>query len=277
MVFFERAVIVGVGLLGGSVGKALRNRTLAKTVVGCGRSAQRLEQAQEAQAIDQGESELTAAAQDADLVVVCTPVKEIVHAVEQCAKVVAPHALITDVGSTKAEIVRQLSGCRFFCGAHPLAGSEKSGVQFSDSRLFEGRTVVLTPANETPREKVEQNDRFWKSMGGITVEMDAQTHDAAVAATSHLPHLLAAALAGATDRDLLSLTASGWQDTTRVAAGNVEMWLQIVDDNREPILQALRSFGGTLDIWIDAIANRDRGQLQALLVEAKQIRDSVGN
>ena len=277
MAEFQRAVIVGVGLLGGSLGLALRKRGLASEIIGFGRQPTNLASAIECGAIDQAASYLAEACEQADLVVVCTPVQTVAGFVEQASPHVRPGALITDVGSTKGSIVSQLAQNPYFCGAHPLAGSDKSGVQHADAELFQDRTTVLTPHQNTPATVHERCEQLWRALGCHTRQMDAQQHDQAVAMTSHLPHLVAAALAGGTPRDLLPLAASGWCDTTRVAGGSVDMWLQIFQDNRPAVLAALQQFEKQISQWVEALGSEDDEQLKKLLDTGKQIRDSVGS
>lgn len=277
MAEFQRAVIIGVGLLGGSIGLALRSRKLAENIIGVGRRKESLKSAIAIGAIEEATTELDSAVQNADLVVVCTPVQQIVEFAKQAAERAASHALITDVGSTKAVIASELAETRGFCGSHPLAGSDKSGPEHADPELFQGRTVVVTPARETPEELAGRSERFWQALGATTVRLSPEDHDAAVALTSHLPHVVAAALSASTPEKLLPLVASGWCDTTRVAAGGVDLWKQIIEENRQPILAALQEFGDSLQQWTDAIQSDDEQKLESLLATGKRIRDSVGN
>ncbi len=276
---FNRAVIVGVGLLGGSVGLALRARSLAKRIVGWGRRPEALQQALDLRAIDEMETDLITACSEADLVVVCTPVQFVVPQVLVCAGAIAAGGLITDVGSTKQTICAELAGPakEMFCGSHPLAGSEKSGVGFALADLFVDRLAVITPSEQTPAYLADRTEEFWRSLGSRTLRMTPQEHDCGVARTSHLPHVVAAALAASTPSGLLPLAASGWCDTTRVAAGSIELWQQILLENRQPILDALHDFSASLQPWISALSSGDAGRIEQLLQAGKQQRDSVGN
>ncbi|MEZ6080004.1 MAG: prephenate dehydrogenase/arogenate dehydrogenase family protein [Pirellulaceae bacterium] len=202
---FNRAVIVGVGLLGGSVGLALRARSMAKRIVGWGRRTETLQQALDLHAIDEIETDLITACMEADLVVVCTPVQFVVPQVLFCTDVVAAGGLITDVGSTKRTICAELAVAarETFCGSHPLAGSEKSGVGFALADLFVGRLAVVTPSEQTPEPLAERTEKFWQALGSRTLRMTPQEHDCGVARTSHLPHVVASALAAGTPQALL--------------------------------------------------------------------------
>ena len=279
MAQYERVVIVGVGLLGGSIGHALRKRGLARTVVGTGRRLDTLRIALDRGAVDEIATDPEQACRQADWVVVCTPVQLIETYVLQCQRHLAPDSVITDVGSTKwriCEALRELASERF-CGSHPMAGSDKSGVESADADLFLGRLTIVTPWPGMPEERVERVERFWQSLGSRTLRMPPEEHDQAVARISHLPHIVAAALAGATPDSLLPLAAAGWCDTTRVAAGGPELWRQILEENRVPVLRALEHFATSLDPWLDALRRGDGERLETLLTAGKQKRDSVGN
>ncbi len=279
MAKYKRVVIFGVGLLGGSIGLALRARQLADEVVGCGRSLQSLQEALALKAVDACETDLTTACSGADLAIVCTPVQLVAEFVRACQKAMPPGGLITDVGSTKLGICSALadSASHVFCGAHPLAGSDKSGVTFAAADLFDGKLTVITPTPATPEQLTQRTEIFWQSLGSRTVRMDALEHDCGVACTSHLPHIVAAALAAGTPESLLPLAASGWCDTTRVAAGGTELWRQILLENRGPVLQALEQYVGSLGEWLAALRRADGKQLEQLLEAGKQKRDTVGN
>lgn len=258
---------------------ALRARGLAQEVVGWGRRIESLRQALEVDAVDRIETDLASASRAADLVVVCTPVESIVDNVRQCCEHMAAEGLITDVGSTKQTICEQLSATANgqFCGSHPLAGSDKSGVTFASPTLFEGRLTVVTPSEQTPLALTERTAELWHSLGCRTLRMCPNEHDRGVAQTSHLPHIVAAALAAGTPETLLPLAASGWCDTTRIAAGGVELWRQILMENRRPVLAALEAFAGSLTPWLEALRQGDAQQIEQLLEAGKKKRDSVGN
>ncbi len=279
MAEFERVVIVGVGLLGGSIGLALRDRNLARTVVGVGRRPESLEKALQRGAVDRAETALDTACQNADLAIICTPVQSVADYVAECQRQMPAGCLITDVGSTKRGICSALDGAQAtsFCGSHPLAGSDRSGVDHAAAQLFDDKLTVVTPTSDTPHRLIERTEQFWKALGCRTVRMSPEEHDEAVARTSHLPHLVAAALAKATPVELLPLAASGWCDTTRVAAGNTEMWQQILLENQQPILESLRGFSDALHDWMTALENGNAQLLKELLEAGKAARDSVGN
>jgi prephenate dehydrogenase len=282
-----RIAIVGVGLIGGSIGLAVKERGLASEVIGVGRRASSLDIAAARCAIDRTTTNLVLGVSDADLVIVATPVDAIVDNVLAVARA-APHAMITDAGSTKGEICRSLRaaaktdgaivglGSRFI-GSHPLAGDHRTGPEFARGDLFEGRMVVVTPEDDTPPGLVERIQDFWKSLGAEVTLLAPEEHDRAVAATSHLPHLVASALAAATPEEWLRLAATGWGDTTRIAAGDPQLWTQIFGQNRAAVIDALRRFEHQLNALAGCLDQGDWAGLNLGLQEAKRIRDALGD
>jgi prephenate dehydrogenase len=273
--------VVGVGLIGGSIGLAAKGRGVAARVIGVGWRQATLDRARELGAIDDGILDLAAAVRSADLVVFCTPVDRIANQVLESATNCKPGTLLTDAGSTKGGIVRSLEGKLppgiAFVGSHPLAGSEKRGPEHADAQLFEGRLTVVTPTAATPVETVEKVAGFWRALGSRVRLMDPDEHDRALALTSHLPHLVAAALAGILPAELAELTATGFRDTTRIAAGDPALWSAIFAQNRAAVNDALRTLSNRLVEFKDAIAAGDQAALDVLLTEAKKVRDALGN
>jgi prephenate dehydrogenase len=219
------------------------------------------------------------------LVIVCTPIASVVEHVRQAAEACGPRTVITDVGSTKAAIVagaeQALAGREgvwaSFVGSHPLAGSEKTGVEFARDDLFEGRTVAVTPTENTRPDAADKIEGFWQSLGARTLRMSPEAHDKAVAVTSHLPHLIAAAMAAITPIDDLPLTGPGWRDTTRIAGGDVQLWQQILADNRVHTLSALAQFERLLSEYRQALETSDGPAIARLLAQGKSIRDALGS
>lgn len=281
MPHWKTVAIAGVGLIGGSIGLALRQRGLADEVVGIGRREETLRAASMVGAITRSTLKLAEGVAEAELVVVCTPVASIVEHVRQAATHCPAGALITDAGSTKASIVAGLNGSLArgvrFLGSHPLAGSEKQGPGEATADLFAGRTVVVTPTPATAQEDVNEIERFWTALGARVVCLTPEAHDRAVAASSHLPHLVAAALAEAVPVAALPLTAGGYRDTTRVAGGDPELWTQILLDNREHVLEALAPFEQVVAELRQALEAGDRELLKDSLTKAKTKRDALGS
>ncbi len=273
--------IVGVGLIGGSVGRALRARRLADRVIGIGRSRESLAAARATGAVTEIALDPAAVA-EADLVVVATGVRAIPRLLEAVDAEVRPGTPITDAGSTKASIVaawekrRKIRRGRFV-GSHPLAGSHRRGPEAADAELFAGRVAVVTPAAATPANDVEDIGGLWSALGATVFVMSPREHDRLVAATSHAPHVLAAALAAATPPAAIPFTAGGWRDTTRIASGDPELWAEILLDNAGPLTAALKRVATAAERMIAAIEAGDRRRLVTLLSRAKDVRDALGS
>ncbi len=273
-----KVAIVGVGLMGGSIGMALRQRKLAKQVVGIGRKKASLAQAEKLGAIDRGTTDLQAGVREADLIVVCTPVDLIAPQVIELAACCPRNAIITDAGSTKQSIVDSIekhASKPRFVGSHPLAGSEKSGVEYAREDLFNGRVTLVTPTRKTSAADIDAVCEFWASLGSLVMQMSPAAHDKALAATSHLPHLLASVLAGSTSKQDLPLVAGGWRDTTRVAAGDASLWRQILMDNRANVLKSLVKFEKTLAAFRTSLETENGTKLEKMLQDAAEIRATV--
>jgi prephenate dehydrogenase len=275
--------IVGVGLIGGSIGLAAKKRGLAKVVRGLDRDTDRLQRALELGAIDEFTLDPAEAA-SSDLIVVCTPVDRIVPEALSLAKHAKPSTLLTDVGSTKAVIVEgieaQLGEAAegpHVVGSHPLAGSEKQGVEFAAADLFENRWSIVTPTGKSHPGAVQTIADFWRQLGARVRLMEPGEHDQALAMTSHLPHLLAAALAGVLPQKWHELTASGFRDSTRIASGDPELWNAIFAQNRVSLLEALKALQSRLGEFQHALETDDQAAIDQLLREAKRVRDSLQN
>ena len=282
MQHWDTVTIVGVGLIGGSIGLALRERKLARRVIGVGRNAMKLRQAQECGAVTETTADIVVGVADADLIVVCTPIEQVAPHILKAARHCRDDVLLTDVGSTKQRIVadveQALPGARgTFIGSHPLAGSEKTGVEHSQADLFVGRAVIITPTEHSPGPLVTQLEEFWKSLGGKVFRQSPREHDDVVSAISHVPHVVASALAAATPPELLPFVAGGWLDITRVAAGDVELWRQILTDNRAAVLKSLAQFSGTLDELRLALEQRNDQELTRILLAGKKTRDAAND
>jgi prephenate dehydrogenase len=287
MAEYDTVAIVGVGLIGGSIGLALRERKLARSIVGIGRRQASLDAARRVGAIDHGVTTLAEGASQAQLIIISTPVDTIAERAIQAAAVCPPGSLITDAGSTKEAIVAAVdsglanrrSGPRFV-GSHPLAGDHRTGPQHARGDLFDGRTVVVTPTSATRPAAVTETNGFWQSLGANVITMTPAKHDAALAVTSHLPHLVAVALAAVTPKDLLPLAASGWRDTTRVAGGDPKLWLPIFATNRQHVVDALERISERLENIRETLEHGDDESLTSILEAAaktRRDRDALGD
>jgi cyclohexadieny/prephenate dehydrogenase len=277
----QTLTIVGVGLIGGSIGLAARRRGLAERVLGVGWRQSSLDRALAVGAIDEGFLDPAAAVHRANLAIFCTPVDRIVEQVVATAARCAPGTLLTDAGSTKTAIVRpieeQLPRGVAFVGSHPLAGSEKRGPDFADPNLFQGRLTIVTRTPRTDPEALERTIAFWQALGSTVRVMAPEEHDRALALTSHLPHLAASALAGILPPGLHELTATGFRDTTRIAAGDPSIWTGIFVQNRAAVLDALGHLDDRLAQFRTALTAGDAAALDTLLSQAKKVRDALGS
>jgi prephenate dehydrogenase len=278
----DQLTIVGVGLIGGSVGLAAKARGVARRVVGVGRDERNLARAQASGAVDAFTTNLSEAAAGADLTVVCTPVDRVAADVLTAAQAAPARGLVTDVGSTKGNIVRELAGKMpdagaTFIGSHPLAGSEKRGSANSKADLFADRLVIVTPTADTDPEAIAVIELFWNKLGARVMRMDPTEHDSALAVTSHLPHAAASGLAGVTPVGWLTLTAGGFRDSTRIAAGDPDLWTAIFEANRDAVLAAVDGFAERMQRFRELLVAGDRAGLVRWLAEGKRVRDALGS
>jgi prephenate dehydrogenase len=283
---FNSVCIVGVGLIGGSFGMALREKRLAKRVVGLARREETCIAALQMGAVDHCTTNLNEAALGADLILLAPPVGQIKPLCEQLAPIANPGAIITDAGSTKAGIVRdcsQIFGQKaFFVGGHPMAGSERTGVEHSKANLFEKAIWVLTPTADTPEVAVNRMVELIEALGAVPLILDAALHDSLLAVTSHLPHVTAAALVhlfmqaqGETDF-ASQLIAGGWRDSTRVAAGSAEMWRDICLANAPAIVRSTEDMIAQLEEFRDMVRDSDGARLKEWFESAAQVRNKYG-
>jgi cyclohexadieny/prephenate dehydrogenase len=277
---FEQVTVVGVGLIGGSVGLASRARGVASRVVGVGRDPKTLTRAVELGAIDAFSTDLASGVREADLVVVCTPVDRIAGMILAAAQHVRPGTIFTDAGSTKQNILCGLAGklpdnCPYV-PAHPIAGAEKAGVEHARADLFENRVTIVTPAalGAAPEALVRVGE-FWEALGARVVRMSPEEHDRVLASTSHLPHAVASGVAASTPVDYLPLSAGGFRDVTRIAGGDPALWAAIFQANRDPVLSALRVFTQHMLEFQRLLEAGDGAGLVRWLAEAKQVRDAL--
>lgn len=272
----DTVAIIGVGLIGGSIGLALRSGGLAARIVGVGRDLRTLEQARAGGAIDEATTDLAKGVADAAVVVVCTPVSRIPHDVRRVAEVAPAGALVTDAGSTKRQIVETVEGhptaAEVFVGAHPIAGSEQSGAAHARPGLFRGRVCVLTPTPRTPADRLDRARRFWGGLGCRVLEMSPIDHDEVLAYTSHLPHALAAALALSVPAEWQALAAGAYRDGTRVAGADTGLWTAIFRDNRGPLLKALGALEARVAAFKYAVMNDDEEAIRRWWDEARHRR-----
>ncbi len=280
----NKVVIFGVGLIGGSFSLALRKANAVSEVVGFGRSAATLEQAQQLGIIDRIGNDAAHEASDADLVLLATPVAQMAEIFTRIAPHLGTHTLVTDGGSTKGDVVaaaRANLGNKIsqFIPAHPIAGAEKSGAAAAQADLYQGKKVVLTPLIENSQQAVARVRKAWELCGANVSELTPQQHDEVFAAVSHLPHLLSFALvhdlAQRDNRDqLLSFAASGFRDFTRIAASSPEMWRDICLANRDALLDELGRYMQELENIHEALAEADADKLEKIFSLAREVRSA---
>jgi prephenate dehydrogenase len=277
--------ILGLGLMGGSLGLALRASGYTGRITGSTRSPERRELARKRGAVDEAFSSPSAAAMGADIVVLCAPILAMPELFRAAAPCIAQGAVVTDVGSTKAYLVRELTPLAeqagaTFLGSHPIAGSEQQGIASARDNLYQGAVVVLTPQAGTPAAATAEVEALWTRVGALTRTIDADEHDRIMAATSHFPHLAAALVAITAGRrgraDAYGpYCGPGFRDTTRIAEGAPDVWVDILATNRERVLDELRTFKREADGLIDLLSRNDLKGLEALLEQGRTMRRTL--
>ena len=281
---FRKITIIGVGLLGGSIGLAAKKRRVAGEIAGFVRSKKSIAGCEKFGATDFATTDLLAAVSNSDLVILCTPLAQMRSLAEQVLPALKRGAIITDVGSVKAGVVRELeplvkkSGAHFI-GSHPMAGAEKNGVAAARENLFENAVCVLTPTKKSSVAAIRKLENFWKSLGARVLKMDAAQHDLLVSRSSHLPHVVAATLANlvlnpANPKAQAGLCATGFRDTTRIASGSPEMWRDIALANRKNLSRSMDTFIAELKKFQNALKSGDAQSVEKIFATAKQRRDN---
>ena len=286
MPMFRRVALVGIGLIGSSLARAIRERALADEIVVSSRSAETLAEAERLGLGDRYERDAGAAVEGADLVVVSVPVGASGAVAEAIGPSLAPGAILSDVGSTKASVIEQMrahvpEGVHFVPG-HPIAGTERSGPEAGFSTLFEGRWCILTPLDGTDAEAVARLRLFWEALGSNVEEMDPHHHDRVLAIVSHLPHIIAYNIVGTaddletvTEGEVIKYSASGFRDFTRLAASDPTMWRDVCLHNSSAILEMLSRFSEDLASLQRAIRWGDGDALHAMFSRTRAVRRSI--
>lgn len=263
----DEIAIIGAGLLGGSIGLALRSAGFNGRRIGIGRRASSLQKALECDAVDAVTQDVAEGVSGAQLVILCTPIGHMESLMTQMAPALAAATYVTDVASTKVEVVRMaerlLPGSVRFVGSHPMAGSEKTGVEFARADLFQLATCIVTPTAQTKPATVRWMRKLWETLGCNTVVTTPEKHDRLLARVSHLPHAVAAALVGLAIREsAIDLAGPGFADTTRIASGNAEMWTDIFRTNRAAMLESIDQLIAEMTAFRQ---NLDRDDSEAIL------------
>lgn len=284
----NQVAIVGVGLIGGSLGMILRRKGLASKVVGIGRRVENLKTAVELGAIDSYVVDAKDGVRDADLVVLATPVDTYDRHLTEWASCLKQGAIVTDVGSVKGLLVEQAERAMpagvHFVGAHPIAGKEKTGVIAGSDQLFKGARCIITPTAATNPQALEQVRAMWQETGSVVLTMDVHLHDKILGAVSHLPHVAAFALMNALAEirdqqipslDLESHSGGGLRDTTRIAASSPEMWRDIFLWNRDNVVMFIEAYERSLNQLKQLIRIGDAAGIEKELERAKQEREKL--
>lgn len=279
---FNKLVVIGVGLIGGSFALALKKAKLVKQVVGVGRSRSNLKDALRLGVIDQAETDAARAVAGADLVLVGAPVGQMPGIFARIAPALSPQTVVTDAGSTKQDVIaaaRRHLGTHFsmFVPAHPIAGTEHSGAAAAFPELFRGRNLILLPQQETRASALRLVKSAWQACGARIVRLDAAEHDEIFGAVSHLPHVIAFALMNQLGRRrdakrLLGFSGGGLRDTVRIAGSSPEMWRDICIANREALLPLLEGSIAELEAARDALASADGDALEAMFRGGREAR-----
>jgi prephenate dehydrogenase len=282
---FEKLVIVGVGLIGGSLALALDRNSLARHIVGVGRTQQSLARALQLGVIDEAATDMASAVRDADLVFLAVPVAQTEATLRQIAPHLGLRSIVTDAGSTKSDVVaaaRAALGGKFpqFVPAHPIAGKEHSGVDAAEAGLFDGKRCVLTPTSDTAGHAVDVVRDMWTAAGALVSEMAPDQHDRVFAAVSHLPHLLSFALVTAIAREddaalKFAHAGGGFRDFTRIAASSPEMWRDVLLANKPAVLRELVAYEQELALLRRMLEQEDGAALEAEFDRARAVRSQL--
>ncbi|OGQ55526.1 MAG: hypothetical protein A3J24_09000 [Deltaproteobacteria bacterium RIFCSPLOWO2_02_FULL_53_8] len=284
-IHFKKVAIIGVGLIGGSIAMSLRAKGLCGHITGIGRSMENLGTARKLGVVDSFTREIEDGVKDADLVIVAVPVLKTPEVIKRAAPFLKPGAIVTDVGSVKAAIVEAVDAMLpegvYFVGAHPIAGGEKSGVEAANAELFHGHKCVITPSADTNKAALSAVKKIWQEAGAQVVTMDAEIHDWILASTSHLPHIIIYNLVNTVGdnanrrADLMTYSAGGFKDSTRIAGSSPEMWSEICGMNKGNIIDAIEGFQKRLDTIKKFIQSGDLSSLAREFTKAKGFRESL--
>lgn len=282
---FKHVAIIGLGLIGGSLARAIRERSLADKITGYGRSLERMEKAHALGLVDEFYIGFEKGLEDVDLVITGTPVRTIVQKIREVIPYLRSGTVVTDVGSVKGGIVEEIETHVpediFFIGGHPIAGTENSGFESSMAELFENRVCVLTPTENSDQQSLTRLEQFWKMVGSRVIYMDVKTHDRVFAAISHLPHMVAFSLVNAIvdmkgfEGNILQYSAGGLKDFTRIAASDTVMWRDIALMNKDNIICALDCFENSLATLKDAILREDEKSIKELFEKSRDTRKGM--
>lgn len=279
----NKLCIIGVGLIGGSLARALKKAGVVAEVIGSGRNIAHLEKAKALGVIDTFETDITLAVKGCDMVVVAVPLGAMQSVFEKIAPVITDDMIITDVGSAKESVVNAAKAAfntipKTLVPAHPIAGTEKSGVEASFAELYDNRRIIITPLKSSSSDAVSKVRNMWQACGAEVVETTVEHHDEVLAATSHLPHMLAFSLVDTLAKmdaknEIFDFAAGGFRDFTRIASSDPDMWRDICLANGDALVTMIKKFSDDLQLLSNAIENNDSGYLEETFSRAKKARD----
>ncbi len=280
---FNRVTILGVGLLGASFAMALKKNNLCDSITGCGRNRENLQRAKERGIIDSLEEDPAAACRDADLIMLSAPVGVFPGLTGLISPVLKNGAVLTDVGSVKGKLVREIENIIprhvHYIGGHPIAGSDRSGIDSANAGLFINAKCIITPTENSDPDALEQITRLWKTLGSDVLTLSPEEHDRIYASVSHLPHLIAYALVNTVadlDRSYLDFSGKGFLDATRIASSSEELWKDICLLNRDNLAEAIAVFQQNLEKLDQYLKTGNSDSLKNEFLRARTLRETIG-
>ena len=279
----NKLCVIGVGLIGGSLARALKKANAVGEVVGSGRDVSHLKRAKDLGVIDSYETDISLAVKGCDMVVIAVPLGAMQSVFEKIAPVVTDDMVITDVGSAKGSVIKAAQAAfkvmpETFVPGHPIAGTEKSGVEASFPELYQNRRIIITPLDTSSSDATTKVRSMWQACGADVVETSIEHHDEVLAATSHLPHMLAFSLVDTlakmdAKKEIFDFAAGGFRDFTRIASSDPDMWRDICLANGDALVEMISKFSDDLALLSKAIENKDSTYLKETFSRAKKARD----
>ena len=280
---FNRVTIIGVGLLGASFALALKKNSLCNSITGCGRNRENLLKAKERAIIDAFESDAATACKDADLIMLSAPVGSFLDLAKVISPALKKGAVLTDVGSVKGGLVREIERILpknvHYIGGHPIAGSDRSGIDSANAELFRNTKCIITPTENSDPAALEKVRGLWTSLGSEIISLSPEEHDRIYALVSHLPHLIAYAMVNTVadlDRSCLAFSGKGFIDATRIASSSEELWNDISLLNKDNLMEVLAVFQKNLDLLKQHLKAGDSDSLKAAFKKARVLRETLG-
>ncbi len=281
---FDRITILGVGLLGASFALALKKNGLCSAITGYGRNRENLQRAKERNIIDSFETDPASACKDSDLIMLSAPVGSFPGLAKAIAPALKKGALLTDVGSVKGKLVREIEKMMpkdvHYIGGHPIAGSDRSGIDSANAELFRNARCVITPTENSDPSALDKIQNLWKALGSEIIILNPEEHDRIYASVSHLPHLIAYAMVNTVaemDRAYLDFSGKGFMDSTRIACSSEELWNDICLFNRDNLIEVLAVFQKNLDMLDQYLKAGDSDSLKAEFRKARILRENIGS